>query len=164
MTMDEQLARRRERDREWRIRSLPIGHGRRVDGSYGRREIDLHDAIGTDIPIRTVAFYVVAVLVVWGIASVVPWLGFTVPWWVAYVLLPALASYWLTQRTAPPQPPAGLDYDRIAQLERDLGSPVEVTQDGPIRLTPAQTAIQHAKAAEFLALPRRHCPDEEASP
>lgn len=108
---NEQIARRRERDRAMRLRSLPAGRG---------REIDLHDAIGTDIPIRSVAFYVAAVLVVWGVAAVVPWLGFTVPWWVAYVAIPGLASYWLTQRTAPPQPPVGLDYDRIAQLEGEM--------------------------------------------
>lgn len=114
-----------------RLRSLPIGHGRRADGSYGRRELDFHDAIGTDIPIRSVAFYVAAVLVVWGIAAVVPWLGFTVPWGMAYVVIPVLVAGWLTQRTAPPQPPPGLDYGYIAQVEQEMDVEAGVADAGP---------------------------------
>lgn len=129
---NEQLARRRERDRELRIHSLPIGHGRRVDGSYGRREVDLHDAFGVEdgIPIRSIAFYVAAVLVVWGIAAVVPWLGFTVPWWIAYILIPGLVAKVLTHFTAP-SVPLPVDHGYIAQVEHEMDVEAGVAVAGP---------------------------------
>jgi hypothetical protein len=93
-----------------RLRSLPKGSG---------DEVDLADfGLADGLAPRSVAFYFAAVFVVWGIASVVPSLGFAVPMGVAYVLLPGAFSWWLTNRTGPPPPPPGLDYDRIAQLER----------------------------------------------
>lgn len=106
--LDKDLVKRRERDQQRRLRSLPDGRGndRPLPGN-------------ADIPFRSVAFFVIVVLIVWGVASIAPGPGLMVPWVIAYVVLPAIASWWLTHLTAPPAPPPGLDYDRIAQLEHD---------------------------------------------